>query len=258
MFALLRQRDGLFVRAPGLRRPIADSQRDGDVGAPAAGVGRVALPHGGLVGGAMDLHNRDGLFRLPVLVGPLHGESGDRGVGAEQVRIAVGHEVGHLAAVGHAGHEHVVPADAVVPLQVPDEGLHEAHVVPFQSLLDIVSDIPAGLSFRILLALRVTYGKALPFSDFQHGRAVSFGFPAISVQHQHERCRGIGALGDVQPVCPCFTLVLHGVRHCLRRHGQQPQREKEADKNGFASHLSIVLSIVYAKFPGENVPGNFR
>ena len=100
-----------------------------------------------------------------------------------------------------------------------DKGLHEAHVVALQALLDIVPHVPAGLSFRVLLSLRIAHGKALALSDFQHRGAVALGAAAVAVEDEDQRRGWTGPFRDIEPIGTDFALVFHRIADGFRRPG---------------------------------------
>ena len=103
--------------------------------------------------------------------------------------------------------------------EVLDKGLDKADVIALQALLDVVADVPASLSLRVLLALRVAYGKAFALGDFQHRRAVALGAAAVTVKDQDQRRGRTGPFRDIEPIGTDFALVFHRVADGFRRPG---------------------------------------
>ena len=189
----------------------------------------------------MDFHQGDGALRLPGLIGPFHRKARDGGEGVEQLRMAVSHEIGHFAAIGHARHEDVVLADVMRPDDMLHQRLDKAHIIAREPLLDIIAHIPAVLSLRILLPLRIADGKALALSHFQHGRAIAFGRAAVTVEYEDKRGGGLRAFRNIQPVGPHLAFIFHGEADRFRRQGRKPGGQQQNNKQEtFHCHQIII------------------
>lgn len=177
----------------------ADSQGRGDVCAPAAFVGVVALPGRGGVVVAVDLHEGDGLGEAQAVVDAVEGETGHRGVGFEQLGALVGQLVAQVAAVRHSGQKDIFAVEAEALHHDGDEGLEEVGFVDLHGVLRRVMDVPAGFAARVGRAVGVADGVAVFVGGLVEVLAAAC-LRAVAVGAYHQGTAGGEAVGDVHRV----------------------------------------------------------
>ena len=222
-----------LIGAAGFGAPAGNGLRHADVGAPAALVCEIPVPKGGLVSGTVDLHQGDGGLGSQLLIGPFHRQAGDGRESVEHLGVAVGHQVGHLTAVGHAGQESVLRAEPAGIAEMLDQIDEDSDIVPLQPGLERIAHIPAVFALAVFEALGITHGKALFLSHFHHLGAILLGIAAIAVEHNHERRIRAGIFGEIKPVCVFFAFVSDSVLHAFGRLQRQGRDEPQEDQDLF-------------------------
>ena len=176
--------------------PVADGHGNRQIGTPAALVVHVARPLGHAVLGAVDFHQGNGARCLHGLVDPCHRQPGNGGDGLEDILLAVGHQVAHFAAVGHAGEEGIVVAQVVAALDVSRDAAQGLHVIDPPSLLERVTHIPAGLPLGVFQPLGDAHGELVAVGSGDHG-IFAPDARAIAVQDDHQGRIGPQAVGQI-------------------------------------------------------------
>ena len=110
-------------------------------------------------------------------------EARHRTVGCEELLGSRRQRVAHVAAVGHARAKDVAAAQIVAFLQMADQLAEEADLVAdIHVRLRGVADAPAAFAARVLFALRVADGEAVPVGYGVHSEAGRVCRFAVTVQ----------------------------------------------------------------------------
>ena len=228
----------LLVGATVLGHPVAHGQRHGHVGTPSAFVLQVAAPLRGVVLRAVNLHEGDGTCGFQFAIHPLHRQSGDGSHGLERLLLAVGHQVAHLAAVGHTRHEGVLTAQVILLLDVSCHTAERFYVVNLPSLLEGVAYVPARLALQIGQALRDAHAEAMLVGHVDE-RILAPDLAAVAVQDEYERSVGLEPCGQIHHELAHVALHLDGVFHVALSPRHAAQRQAEQQRNHFSLHSCL-------------------
>ena len=190
----------------------------------------------------MDFHQGNGPRRLQLFIHPQHRQAGDGRDGLEGRLLAVGHEVTHFAAIGHAGQECVLSAQMISFLHIARDAAQGFHVIDFPPLLEGITHVPAGLPLRVFQSLGKTDGKTMAVGSRQYG-ILAPDACAIAVQDEFQRCVFRQAVGQIHGEVPHVAVYLERIvdkAARMARQCRQGQRQRRQDIFEQSFHDSYV------------------